>query len=147
MSKDICSGQMVVVTIDGIDEVIKALEEQFSQKKVTRAERKAMSIAGKYVKGHISHNVATYRRTGATVRELIAEKPRRSQGRMLMKVGWKGDGTYQRWRLVHLNEWGYIREHKVIKPRGVGMITKAVEGSLETAAELQFRELKRTLGR
>jgi hypothetical protein len=146
MSKDIYSGQCVSVSIQGVDEVIKALESQYSQKKVTRAERKAMELSGRYVKDHIKHNIVGYKRTGATVRELIAEKPRRRAGQMTAKIGWDGKGTYQRWRLVHLNEWGYMRNGKHINPRGVGAIRKAVEGSLKEAAEMQFRVLKETLG-
>ncbi len=131
------------VTFTGWDETIKKLEEKFSPAKVSRIENKALSVGARVIKANLKHGVASYMDTGATFNEVVAGKPRLRSGHRSVKIGWAGDGSKQRWRLVHLNEFGYTRFGRTYSPRGMGKVQSAYNSSKEAAKAAQVAELKR----
>ena len=132
-------------TITGVDEVLAKLDKKFSQSKMTRIEKQALNVAGRYLSSQLRHAVSAYKDTGATVREVTFSTPRRRNGRVSLKVGWKGDGTMGRWRLVHLNEFGYTRNGKIYSPRGLGIVQKTYDANKDIVKQINLRELKRLL--
>lgn len=133
------------VKITGVEEVLAKLNNKFSQAKMTQVEKRALSVAGRLVARQLRSAVSSYKDTGATVREIKVSTPRRKDGKVQLKVGWAGDGTKQRWRLVHLNEFGYTRNGKTYAPRGLGVIKKSYDASKQQAKRLEIAELKRSL--
>ena len=61
---------------------------------------------------NLKNAVSSYRDTGKTVIEVTTGKPRLRGGVRTINVGWSGSGSGQRYRLVHLNEFGYTRYGK-----------------------------------
>lgn len=133
------------VEITGVEEVLAKLNNKFNQAAMTRVEKRALNVAGRLVAVRLRSAVSSYKDTGATVREIKVSTPRRKDGQVQLKVGWAGDGTKQRWRLVHLNEFGYTRNGKTYSPRGLGVIKKSYDASKQTAKQLEMAELRRAL--
>lgn len=133
------------VEITGVEEVLAKLEQRFSQSKMTQVEKRALSIAGRVIAVRLRSAVSSYRDTGATVREVKVSMPRRKDGKIQLKIGWAGDGTKQRWRLVHLNEFGYTRNGRIYSPRGLGVIKKSYDSSKHVAKQMEIHELRKAL--
>lgn len=133
------------VKITGVEEVLDKLEKKFSQSKMTQVEKRALSVAGKLTAIRLRTAVNSYRDTGATVREVKVSTPRRKDGQVQLKIGWAGDGPKQRWRIVHLNEFGYTRNGKTYAPRGLGVIKKAYDSSKDFATQMEIYELRKAL--
>lgn len=131
------------VTFTGWDETIHKLEEKFSPTKVGRIENKALEAGARVFKAHIKHGVSGYMDTGATFNEVTAGKPRLRSGHRSVKIGWADNGSKQRWRLVHLNEFGYTRFGRTYSPRGLGRVQAAYDGSKGAAKQAQVAELRR----
>ena len=108
------------VKVTGVDEILKELEQRLSPAKVTRVSNQALRIVGRYGVVKLKEAVRSYRDTGKTVNEIVATSPRKKNGGRMIKIGWSSEGSGQRWRLVHLNEFGYTRFGITYAPIGRG---------------------------
>ncbi|WP_035191006.1 HK97-gp10 family putative phage morphogenesis protein [Ligilactobacillus equi] len=131
------------VNITGVDEILAKMEKKFGKAKTDKVERRALKVASTTMKYALKSGVSGYRDTGKTVGEVTASKPRRKAGKLSVKVGWQGGGS--RWRLVHLNEWGYTRNGKTYHPRGLGAVQKTFDATKDEAKRLQIFVLKNEL--
>ena len=131
------------VNITGVEETLAKLEQKFSKRKLTIIENQALTVAGRYMAVTVKKAVQSYADTGATVREVTDTKPRVMGGERILKVGWEGDGSKQRWRLVHLNEFGYTRFGRTYAPRGLGKIQGAYNAGSVGAMALQAKQLRK----
>ncbi|MFY4479666.1 hypothetical protein [Latilactobacillus sakei] len=131
------------VEIKGMDEVLAKLDQQLGTRKVNAYSKEALTIMGRYLAVQIKNAVASYRDTGATVQEIVVSTPRKKDGTLTVKIGWDGMGSRQRWRLVHLNEFGYTRSGRTYRPRGIGKIQKAYDSNKVQAKELGQNQLRK----
>ncbi|GEP21109.1 hypothetical protein FC71_GL001050 [Latilactobacillus sakei subsp. carnosus DSM 15831] len=131
------------VEIKGMDEVLAKLDQQLGTRKVNAYSKEALTIMGRYLAVQIKNAVASYRNTGATVQEIVVSTPRKKDGTLTVKIGWDGMGSRQRWRLVHLNEFGYTRSGRTYRPRGIGKIQKAYDSNKVQAKELGQNQLRK----
>ena len=114
--------------IKGADEIVAILEKQFSERRVSSIVNKAINIAAdEYTEG-LAKAISSYKDTGATVEETThGRATKNSSGRHIAKVGWRG--PMQRYKLIHLNEFGYVRHGRSYSPRGMGVIQGYIDGS------------------
>ncbi|WP_192944533.1 HK97-gp10 family putative phage morphogenesis protein [Ligilactobacillus agilis] len=131
------------VNITGVDEILTKMEKKFGKTKTDKAERRALKVASTTMKYALKSGVSVYRDTGKTVSEVTASRPRRKAGELSVKVGWQGSGS--RWRLIHLNEWGYTRNGKTYHPRGLGAVQKTFDSTKDEVKRLQISILKNSL--
>lgn len=131
------------VEIKGMDEVLAKLDQQLGTRKVNAYSKEALTIMGRYLAVQIKNAVDSYRDTGATVQEIVVSTPRKKDGTLTVKIGWDGMGSRQRWRLVHLNEFGYTRSGRTYRPRGIGKIQKAYDSNKVQAKELGQNQLRK----
>lgn len=131
------------VEIKGMNEVLAKLDQQLGPRKVNAYSKEALTIMGRFLAVQIKSAVASYKDTGATVQEIIVSTPRKKDGTFTVKVGWDGMGSRQRWRLVHLNEFGYTRAGRTYRPRGIGKIQKAYDQNKEAAQKLAQNQLRK----
>lgn len=122
----------MTVEIKGLDTVIKMMEQELGDRKVRRIVNKTMNDAGDEFKEGLAKAVSSYSNgskesTGATAEEVVRGRASKRGGTHSVKVGWRG--PKQRYRLVHLNEFGYVRGGKRHSPRGVGVIRKYIDVS------------------
>jgi len=133
------------VEIKGMDEVLAKLEAKFSKGRVSRIENNALRIAGRLMAVKLKQAVASYRDTGATVMEITVGNPKGGRTVRKISIGWSASGSGQRWRLVHLNEFGYTRWGRSYSPNGMGKIQGAFDSSKDAVKVLQRHELERLL--
>lgn len=131
--------------IKGLDEIVNKLNTKFSERRVNQFVNSALTVAGRYAATDIKNAVGSYRDTGATVNEITAGKARLRGGVRNIRIGWSGDGSKQRWRLVHLNEFGYTRNGRTYTPRGSGKIRAAYDNMQPKIKELEAHELRKLL--
>jgi hypothetical protein len=125
----------VISEIRGIDAVVRALEKNLGEQKMNRVVNKVMKEVGQEAEDGLKEAVSVFKDTGKTVEETTYSLSN-AGGRKQVKLGW-GKGT--RWRLEHLNEWGYTREGRKIITRGFGVVQKYVDG-LEGSYQTDVRK-------
>lgn len=114
--------------IRGVDEVIKALEEQFGDRRLTRIQNQAINEAAEKFKDGLAEAISVYQDTGATVDETTRSRAsKKADGTRTARVGWRG--PKQRYKLIHLNEFGYVRWGRSYSPRGAGVIRAYIDKS------------------
>lgn len=128
------------VNVTGVEEIIKNIEAKLGKERTTRIVNKALRNSGDLVVDAVKAGVAHYADTGATVEEVVKGNVKNRSGKKTIDVGWRGDKS--RWRLVHLNEFGYTRWGKRYSPRGLGSIQKAYENS----QKIYWSSMKSDLG-
>jgi len=127
-------------SVQGQAEILKNIEAKLGKNRVNRVVNKTLRTTGDEVVKIVKESVAYYRRTGATYDEVVKSNVKNSSlGIKHIDVGWRGD--MNRWRLVHLNEFGYTRFGKYVRPRGMG----AVQRGADKAKDTVFKEMKEGL--
>ena len=72
----------------------------------------------------LNTQLETFRDTGGTVEDVTLTEPTDILGVRVLKVHW--NGPHGRYRVVHLNEWGTVKNPN---PRGKGAIARALKNS------------------
>ena len=115
--------------IKGIKELEKAITKKYSGTKVRNIQRQAINSGGDVVGEELksSFNAVNDKgySKGHTANEVTRSNARTSNDIVSAKVGWSGPQS--RWRLVHLEEWGYVRNGKQYKPPSYGTIEKTLK--------------------
>lgn len=110
----------------GVEETIKNIEAKLGEARTSRLVNKALKVTGDEIVKLTKYAVAYYRDSGATYDEVVKSNVKgASYGIKEINVGWRGDKS--RWRLVHLNEFGYTKSGKYIRPQGMGAVQKATD--------------------
>lgn len=115
--------------IEGIEALQKVITEAYSGAKAKRIRKEALNAGGDVVVNHLKEKFASFKDTGYSQEEITRTNARSKNDAEELKVGW--DGEHGRWRLVHLNEFGYTRMGKQYTPRGFGAIAKSILESQE----------------
>ena len=120
------------VSLQGEADILRAIEAKLGKSRTTRVVNKALRDTGDDIVEIVKDSVSSYRNTGATYDEVVKSGIKgAARGVKEIDVGWRGDKD--RWRLVHLNEFGYTRFGKYVRPRGMGAVQRAADKSKETA--------------
>ena len=128
-------------SVTSTEEILANLEKKLGKAKTNRVVNKALRSTADEIVLITKEAVAFYRDTGATYDEVVRGNVKgASSGIKSIDVGWRGD--MDRWRLVHLNEFGYTRFGKYVRPQGMGAIQKAVDKAKTTA----WKNMQKGLG-
>lgn len=112
------------VAISGMAELARELERRFGQERAQQIGDEALLAGARVFVQELEQQLETFRDTGATVREVTIAQPATIGGIRVVRVHWKGpDGRY---RIVHLNEWGTVKNPN---PKGKGAIARALKNS------------------
>lgn len=129
------------VSVTGTEEIIKNIEAKLGKAKTTRVVNKALRSTGDDIVEIVKESVAYYRDTGATYDEVVQSNIKgASYGVKSIDVGFRGDMS--RWRLVHLNEFGYTRYGRRVSPQGMGALQRAVDKSKKISVTKMRSELE-----
>lgn len=119
-------------SVTGTEEILANIEKKMGKAKANRVINKALRTTADEIVLLTKEAVAYYRDTGATYDEVVRGNVKgASSGIKSIDVGWKGDMS--RWRLVHLNEFGYTRFGKYVRPQGMGAVQRAADKANTTA--------------
>lgn len=126
-----------------ITNAIKALEAVASEQQISRIQNAAINkgseIVSKNVISAFSKFKGSGRSTGATAEEVTLNKARKIQGIRQAQLKWSG--PKDRYRLIHLNEWGYTKNGKRHNPRMMGTIQQTLDSSEKDYYEAIRKEL------
>lgn len=120
------------VKITGEADILKNIEAKLGKAKTTRIVNKTLKETGDEIVKITKDAVSSYMDTGATYDEVVRSNVKGSAlGIKEVSVGWRGDKD--RWRLVHLNEFGYVRKGRFVSPRGMGKVQSAADKAQQVA--------------
>ena len=119
------------------------MEKKLGTKKIRKVTRDAIDEGASDVEEQLKWALLTFKDTGATVDEVVRSLASYKNYNAEAEIGW--NGPKQRYRLIHLNEWGYTRNGRQIKPRGFGVITKSLKSSEKIYLNAVARELRNKL--
>lgn len=149
------------VSISGLEEFLSEIEKRYGSKQMDKLQIEALNLSGRVAVVNLKNAVGKYANTGATRDEVVAGKPKWGveAGTRAIKVGFAGNGSGQRWRLVHLNEFGYTPHgfyagrsnatdsngNAFYKPTGFHAIQDAFEQMKPQLKKVQIAALKKGL--
>lgn len=111
----------------GIDDVLRNLEARLGDTNVKRATSRALKAVANETLEEFKGALQVYKDTGETIESATAGRVTGlAAGVPIVKIGF-GEGS--RWRLVHLNEFGYAKN---THPRGFGVIRRFSEAHAKT---------------
>ena len=131
------------VEVHGMNDMLANLENKLGSKAVSKASKEALKNAAIIMGDQLEEAVSGYIDTGATVHEIVIGKVGMKNGARTISIGWDGDGKNQRYRLVHLNEFGYTRWGRRYSPSGMGKIKAAFDRSKAPMRALEKQALEK----
>lgn len=110
------------IKIRGQKELVRKLEQKFDQAKVRRISDEALLAGARVFVQELKRQLETFRHKGGTIEEVTLSEPMDENGVRVVKVHWRGPRG--RYRIIHLNEWGTVKNPN---PRGKGAIARALK--------------------
>lgn len=128
--------------IEGIEDLQKAITELYSGAKAKKIIKEALNAGGDVVVEHLKESFQSFKDTGYSQDEIMRSDAKSKNDIETLHVGW--NGPHNRWRLIHLNEFGYTKMGKQYTPKGFGAIDKTIQeaaGDYEREIEGRLRRL------
>lgn len=129
--------------ITGMEDLQSAIERAYSGAKAKAIQKAALNDGGDVVVDTLKKNFEAFKDTGYSQDDIIRTNARTHDDSAEIKVGWNGD--HGRWRLVHLNEFGYTRHGKQYTPKGFGAIAKTIQESEQEYMKVVAGKLRDSL--
>ena len=129
----------MAVKVYGVNRLIGELEAKFNGKRIERLTSAALEKGALVVGMEILRQLRTFKDKGYTIDEMTISDPY-SDGNPTVRIYWSG--PHNRYRIIHLNEWGTIRNPN---PRGKGKIAKALKLSRKAYGQAVRDELRRSI--
>ncbi|GKU81203.1 HK97 gp10 family phage protein [Niallia sp. NCCP-28] len=108
-------------------QLIQQIENRIGQEAARRISDKALLAGAKVFVKELKKQFATFKDTGASIDEITISEPMWVKGTRTVKVHWRG--PKERYRIIHLNEWGTVKNPN---PKGKGAVARALKNA-ETA--------------
>lgn len=132
------------VKID-IKEVTTAIDKELGEMKSGQIQNKALNKGSELVADNLKNTLGKFVGTGYskghTRDEIVVQKARKTNDGRSSSIGW--NGPKERYRLIHLNEFGYTRKGKKYRPRMQGTVTQTVAQSESRYYDAVYKELKK----
>jgi Bacteriophage HK97-gp10, putative tail-component len=112
------------VAIKGQKKLVQELEKRLGKEAFRRLSDNALKAGADIFVQELKQQLETFRDTGETIDEVTIADPETIGGVRVLRVHWKG--PMGRYRVVHLNEWGTVKNPN---PRGKGAIARALKNS------------------
>lgn len=110
--------------LKGFDDVLRNLEMRLGDAKVKRATSRTLKAVANETLEEFKGALEVFKDTGETIESAtVGRVTGQAVGVPVVKIGF-GEGS--RWRLVHLNEFGYAKK---AHPRGFGVIRRFSEAN------------------
>lgn len=126
------------VKVEGLDKLLSNLEKKYGKENMNYIVDHALKKGAEVFKSELEKEFETFKDTGASRDEIQVSAPMTVSGVRTIKVYWRG--PKERYRLIHLNEFGTVRNPN---PKGKGAIVRA----MRNAEEAYKRVVKEELGR
>lgn len=118
------------VVVKGLNKVLMDLEKQLGAKVTDKVAKEALQAGAKELVKELDTEFEKFKDTGESIREITVGQYENIRGLRRIRVHWQGD--QERYRIIHLNEWGTVQNPK---PDGFGAIARAMEKSRKSYIE------------
>lgn len=105
-------------------QLIRQIENRSGQEAARSISDKALLAGAKIFVKELKKQFETFKDTGASIDEITISEPMWVKGTRTVKVHWRG--AKERYRIIHLNEWGTVNNPN---PKGKGAVAKALRNS------------------
>lgn len=126
------------VRVRGIDKVLDEMQKRYGKEAMQEKTDRALKKASEAFKGILVEEFQTFRDTGASIDEIELMAPRTINGARTIIVRWRG--PKDRYRIIHLNEFGTVKNPN---PRGKGAVARALKRAERIYAKVLAEELRR----
>lgn len=136
----------MAVKVHGVNRLLKELDQKFGQNRIDKITDEALTKGALVFGMELRRQLRTFSdgtgySEGYTLDELTISPPSSNDnGNRSIRVYWRG--PHSRYRIIHLNEWGTIKNPK---PRGKGKIAKAMKLSQKAYGQAVRGELRRAI--
>lgn len=124
------------VKIKGLPKLLNELESKLGEQAMLRISDKALMDAAKEFVKALEAEFARFKDTGASIEEITIKGPELINGVRTVTIHWRGPKG--RYRIIHLNEWGTIKNPN---PKGKGAIAR----SMRNAEKAYRNEIKKAI--
>ena len=131
------------VEVKGVKELINQLEKKFGAEHTKQVSDKALKSAGGHFEKELRNAFVSFEDTGASKNEIKLSEPMNINGVRGVKIYW--EGPMDRYRLIHLNEWGYKRNGTKHYPKGHAVIAKTLKSSEKVYRNIVKDEIRKNL--
>lgn len=134
------------IKMHGVNRLLKELDQKFSKNRIDSITDEALTKGALIFGMELRRQLKTFSdgtgySEGYTLDELTISPPGTGSNKARsIQVYWRG--PRERYRIIHLNEWGTIRNPK---PRGKGKIAKAMKLSKKEYGKAIREELRRAI--
>lgn len=115
--------------IEGMEALQKAILEAYSGTKAKNIQKAALDAGGDLVMERLKENFEAFKDTGYSRDEIVKTDSRSRNDVLQLQIGW--NGPHKRWRIIHLNEFGYTKAGRQFTPKGFGTIGKTIKETEE----------------
>ncbi|MCC2250497.1 hypothetical protein JUJ52_11045 [Virgibacillus sp. AGTR] len=113
------------VKIRGLDKLLAELETKLGKQAMQRISDEALINAAKEFVRNLKSEFESFKDEGYSIEEITIKGPEYGpDGARRVTVHWSG--PHGRYRIIHLNEWGTIKNPN---PRGKGAVARAMKNS------------------
>lgn len=126
------------VNITGINALINELERRLGSNRMQEINDRALKEGTKVFVRELKLQFEHFKDTGASIDEITISEPMWVRGKRTIKVHWRGPKG--RYRIIHLNEWGTVKNPN---PRGKGVIARALRNAEDAYRRVVRQELER----
>lgn len=119
------------IRVEGLNELLGKLDDKLGKKQMQRISDEGLKRAADVFVRELKTNVRRFSRRGITkyskgytYDEITVSEPMWVDGKRTIKVYWQG--PHRRYAIVHLNEWGTVRQPN---PPGKGAIALSLKNS------------------
>lgn len=112
------------VKITGLEKLLNNLEKRYGQQNMQSVSDKALLAGAKIFVKELKSQFESFKDTGASIDEITISEPMWLGNVRTVKVHWRGPNN--RYRIIHLNEWGTIKNPN---PQGKGAIARALKNA------------------
>lgn len=114
----------MAVKVTGMKKLEAELEARYGWRRMREISNDALLQGAEVVKKEIEQNFESFRDTGASIREITISEATEDANGLKREIHWVGPDD--RYRLIHINEWGTIKNPN---PAGKGKVAVSVEAS------------------
>lgn len=112
------------VVVSGLNKVLMDLEKQLGAQVTDKVAKEALEAGAKVLVTELEKEFEVFKKTGESIREITVGEYENIRGLRRIRIHWSGDK--ERYRIIHLNEWGTVQNPK---PRGFGAVARAMSKS------------------
>lgn len=125
------------ISIKGEKELAALLEKKLGKQHVQRISDQALLKGARVFVKELERQFESFRNTGASIEEITIAEPVTLNGVRTVRIHWKGpEGRY---RIIHLNEWGTVKNPN---PKGKGAVARAMRNAEKAYRETIKKALK-----